>query len=79
MKITMEEVAAYLKQGQRFLITAHVNPDGDAIGSTLGLQAYLRRQGKTAEVFIDDDLPRNLSFLPGFNYQIGRASCRERV
>lgn len=67
MKITMEEAAAHLAQGQRFLITAHVNPDGDAIGSALGLQAYLRHQGKMAEVFIDDDLPRNLSFLPGFS------------
>ena len=67
MKITMEEVTTYLTQGQRFLITAHVNPDGDAIGSSLGLQAYLRRQGKMAEVFIDDDLPRNLSFMPGFS------------
>lgn len=66
MKITMEEAASYLKQGERFLITAHTNPDGDAIGSCLGLQAYLRAQGKTAEVFIDDDLPRNLSFLPGY-------------
>lgn len=67
MKITMEEAAAHLAQGQRFLITAHVNPDGDAIGSALGLQAYLRHQGKMAKVFIDDDLPRNLSFLPGFS------------
>ena len=67
MKITMEETAAHLKEGQRFLITAHVNPDGDAIGSALGLQAYLRHQGKTAEVFIDDDLPRHLSFMPGFS------------
>ena len=67
MKITMEEAAAYLTQGQSFLITAHVNPDGDAIGSALGLQAYLRRQGKVAEVFIDDDLPRHLSFMPGFS------------
>lgn len=66
MKITMEEAAAYLSEGQSFLITAHVNPDGDAIGSALGLQAYLRRQGKAAEVFIDDDLPRYLSFMPGF-------------
>lgn len=67
MKITMEEASAHLKEGQRFLITAHVNPDGDAIGSALGLQAYLRHQGKTAEVFIDDDLPRYLSFMPGFS------------
>ncbi len=67
MKITMEEAAAYLKQGQRFLITAHVNPDGDALGSALGLRAYLRHQGKAAEVLIDDDLPRYLSFMPGFS------------
>ena len=66
MQITLEETAAALKQAERVVLTAHVSPDGDALGSCLGLQAYLRQQGKSAEVLIDDKLPHNLAFLPGY-------------
>lgn len=62
----MEEAADLLKKAQRILITTHVNPDGDAIGASLALYAYLKEQGKETAVFIDDDLPRNLSFLPNY-------------
>ncbi|MBQ9378068.1 MAG: bifunctional oligoribonuclease/PAP phosphatase NrnA [Schwartzia sp.] len=67
MKISMEEAAKKLMAATRLLITAHVNPDGDAIGSTLGLAAFLRGRGKQATVMIDDKLPKNLSFLPGYD------------
>ena len=67
MKITMEEAAKKLMAAQRVLITAHVNPDGDAVGASLGLAALLREKGKTATVVLDDKLPRNLAFLPGYD------------
>ena len=67
MKITLEAAAEKLLAAQKLLITAHVNPDGDAIGSTLALAAFLRGRGKEAIVMIDDRLPKNLSFLPGYD------------
>ncbi|MBQ8697702.1 MAG: bifunctional oligoribonuclease/PAP phosphatase NrnA [Schwartzia sp.] len=67
MKITIEDVAEKLMAANKLLITAHVNPDGDAIGSTLALAALLRGKGKTAVVMLDDKLPKNLSFLPGYD------------
>ena len=66
MNITMAEAAEKLMAADKLLITAHVNPDGDAIGSTLGLAAFLRGKGKTVTVMIDDKLPKNLAFLPGY-------------
>jgi phosphoesterase RecJ-like protein len=66
MNITMAEAAEKLMAAKKLLITAHVNPDGDAIGSTLALAAFLRSKGKDATVMIDDKLPKNLSFLPGY-------------
>ncbi len=63
----MEEAADKLMGAKSLLITAHVNPDGDAIGSTLGLAAFLQARGKKAEVWIDDKLPKNLAFLPGYD------------
>jgi phosphoesterase RecJ-like protein len=65
MKITLEEAVEKLMAAKKILITAHVNPDGDAIGSTLALAAFLRGRGKEATVMIDDRVPKNLLFLPG--------------
>lgn len=48
------------------VLTCHVRPDGDAIGSTLGLCHLLRSLGKQAHVVIPDQAPRSLAFLPGF-------------
>ncbi|MBR5909571.1 MAG: DHH family phosphoesterase, partial [Schwartzia sp.] len=67
MNITMKEAAEKLMAAKKLLITAHVNPDGDAVGSTLGLAAFLRGRGKTVTVMIDDKLPKNLSFIPGYD------------
>ncbi len=54
-----------LRQGNRFLITSHLNPDGDAIGSSLGLARILRRMGKSATVWSHDPVPSIYRLLPG--------------
>lgn len=47
-------------------ITSHVNPDGDSIGSVLALGLALMRNGyDNVTMFIPDEIPKNLSFLPG--------------
>lgn len=66
MQISLKETAAVLKSVQRIVITSHVNPDGDAIGSSLGLMHALRALGKEVQVFIDDDIPAAFSVLPGY-------------
>ena len=65
MNISLTETAKALSGAERIVITAHVNPDGDAIGSSLGLMHTLRGMGKEVRVFIDDDIPANFSVLPG--------------
>ncbi|MCM1152610.1 MAG: DHH family phosphoesterase [Muribaculum sp.] len=55
-----------ISQSQKIVLTCHVRPDGDAIGSTLGLSLLLKRLGKECNVVVPDRPPRNLSFLPGF-------------
>lgn len=64
MRITLQEVAAKLLAADDIIISAHVNPDGDAIGSSLGLYHLLQTFGKKVRVFIDDDIPDFLLFLP---------------
>ena len=49
-------------------ILSHINPDGDAIGSSLALYAILRHYGKQVEVAnASADLPMHLDFLPHFS------------
>jgi phosphoesterase RecJ-like protein len=55
---------AFLDQDHEFLITAHVDPDGDAVGSCLGLLLALRHLGKESQVILDSPLPDSLTFLP---------------
>jgi phosphoesterase RecJ-like protein len=48
------------------LLVTHVDPDGDAVGSLLGLGWGLRSLGKAPILACQDPLPRRLDFLPGF-------------
>ena len=54
-----------IAEQQHFLVVAHSSPDGDAVGSTLGLAMLLREQGKEVTVYNQDPLPYNFDFLPG--------------
>ena len=64
MKLTLAEAAAKLRAAEKILITAHVNPDGDAIGSTLALMQILREMGKTVQIYLDDKVPKNFAVMP---------------
>ena len=60
-----EDLLRRIRQGNRFLLTSHVNPDGDAIGSELGLARLLRGLGKGAVVWNRDPTPTIYRPLPG--------------
>jgi phosphoesterase RecJ-like protein len=60
-----EDLLRKIRQGNRFLLTSHVNPDGDAIGSELGLARLLRGLGKGAVVWNLDETPAIYRPLPG--------------
>src|ERR1700748_2425274 len=54
-----------LTQPQKIVITTHQKPDGDAMGSSLGLYNYLIQQGHHVNVITPTDYPDFLSWLPG--------------
>ncbi len=54
-----------LKTAQRILVISHVRPDGDAIGSVLGLGLALQQKGKTVQMVLSDGVPSNFKHLPG--------------
>ena len=53
-----------IENNDSFLISSHVNPDGDNIGSILALKIFLEQLGKKVEVVLDDQVPSCFSFLP---------------
>lgn len=59
------EIAAAMRSAQRIAIVSHVRPDGDAVGSLLGLVLSLRALGKEVIALLEDGVPENLAFLPG--------------
>ncbi len=63
----MTRAAAIVKirAGRRFVVTCHVRPDADALGSALGLASVLDAVGKEAVVYSDGGVPPLLSFLEG--------------
>ena len=61
----VEQAMALITSSQRIALLAHESPDGDCIGSALGLAHILRQLGKECVPACADAAPQNLSFLPG--------------
>jgi phosphoesterase RecJ-like protein len=57
--------AAEIERVDRIVLACHVNPDGDALGSMLGLAHGLRSLGKDVTVLSQDGVPDIYTFLPG--------------
>jgi bifunctional oligoribonuclease and PAP phosphatase NrnA len=63
----MESVAAEIRDGERFLLTTHEGPDGDALGSLLAMHHLIGRLGKDSVMFLaakEFPLPIEYRFLP---------------
>ncbi len=54
-----------IQSAQTIVIVTHMHPDGDALGSMLGIANALRHMGKTVDCAVDDGLPGVFAFLPG--------------
>lgn len=62
----LSQVVELIENKSNFAITTHVRPDGDGIGSSLGLCWLLKSLGKSAEVIVSDGIPATYHSLPGF-------------
>src|SRR6266581_9578929 len=61
----VQQAMALIQPAQRIALLAHEHPDGDCIGSALGMAHILRLLGKECVPACADAAPRSLSFLPG--------------
>ncbi len=60
----LSEIKKILNPQNKIVIITHYNPDGDAIGSSLGLKHYLNAKGIDAEVVVPNDFPKFLKWMP---------------
>lgn len=61
---TYQELQAQIDKASNIVISTHVSPDGDAIGSSLGLYHYLKNQGKNVTVVVPNEFPEFLKWMP---------------
>ena len=67
LKLDAQKIAAikdYILHGEKFVILAHTNPDGDAIGSSTALAHFLRKEEKCVNVIVPNRFPDFLKWLP---------------
>lgn len=57
-------ISRLLAEGERFLITAHASPDGDALGSSAALGHLLKTLGKEIAIYNESGLPAQFDWLP---------------
>jgi len=82
VEATMENIAelkSYLNIPRDIVITSHRNPDGDAIGSSLGLYHYLLKNGHAVHVAFPSDYPESFGWMKGSDKILIHDTYPERV
>jgi phosphoesterase RecJ-like protein len=59
----LDFIKSRIEKNNKFIITTHQNPDGDAIGSSLGLHYFLKKLGKESKVINYNESPKYLNYL----------------
>jgi phosphoesterase RecJ-like protein len=63
----LSKIGNVIKEKNNFAIVCHSSPDGDSLGSMLGLYNCFKEIGKNADVFVEDVVPEKYCFLPQSN------------
>jgi phosphoesterase RecJ-like protein len=61
----LDDVLSLVRENDRFFVTTHLGPDGDALGSQIALGRFLEKLGKSAAMINSDEADYNLDWLPG--------------
>ena len=73
--ITLNEIRQAINEADKILVTSHVRPDGDAIGSVLALGLALKESGKITQMVLNESSQRIFAFLEGI--ELLRQSARD--
>tara|TARA_B100000579_G_scaffold434278_1_gene454782 strand:- start:1237 stop:2229 length:993 start_codon:yes stop_codon:yes gene_type:complete len=73
----MKDLKALISNKQDIVITTHVNPDGDAIGSSLALYNYLNKMGHNVNIIAPNDFPDFLKWMHNVDKIINFSNSKE--
>ncbi len=59
----MDNIIRLIKESSDIAIISHINMDGDALGSSLGLMLALKKIGKNVTTYIEENIPKRFEFL----------------
>lgn len=77
--LTGEKNLELLAESRNIVITTHHKPDGDALGSSLGIYHWLKAKGHQVDVVLSSDFPNFLDWLPGREDVIIYPEAREKA
>lgn len=77
--LPLSSAAPLLQSPKKIFVTCHVKPDGDAIGSMLGLSHYLRRKGHEVSSVAPSEVPDFLTWMPDVDRIINFESDPEKA
>ena len=79
----IQEIKFLIQSPKKIVIVPHKNPDGDAMGSTLGLYHYLKKYNHDAVIIAPNDYPDFLKWMPSENtvlkFDSQTNTCEERI
>ncbi|SDG61255.1 DHH family phosphoesterase [Psychroflexus sediminis] len=82
-KNSIDGLKSQLSTDSKVSIIGHKNPDGDALGSTLGLSLFLAKLGISTQVIMPNGFPDFLKWLPGIDqvlcYDAHQAECEKKL
>ena len=76
--MSVKRIAKAIANFDRFLISSHIDLEGDALGSELALASLLRKLGKTVYIVNASRTPANYQFLPGVKSVVQSLSPQQR-
>ena len=79
----MQEIKKILSSKQNIVITTHVNPDGDAIGSSIALLNFLIKQGHNTSIIVPNDYPDFLKWMKNdeliINFSNSKKEAQDKI
>ncbi len=73
-----KEIIKAIDKAESLLISSHMGPDGDSIGSQLAVARYAKKQGKKVSVVNHGDIPDKYKFLPDVETIVKPGACPEK-
>lgn len=76
---SLEQLATEIEKRDKFILLSHTMPDGDSIGSLLGLYQVLRSMGKEVSMFLQDPVPVIYHYLLGSDLVLSPGQVRGAI